>query len=87
MSTSEERVQCSSRRRKRQTDQGFTPIFFDELNITKEVEMMCEGSLPCIFDFLVTGNMDVAMDALEHVRETNVTMDTISKEIMPFLLL
>ena len=69
-------------RRKRQAQQTFIPIYFDELNITDDIAMTCEGNPQCIFDLLLTGDMDVAMNALEHEKETNLTKDTISKQLI-----
>lgn len=68
-------------RRRRQADPGFIPVFFDELNITDEIERTCEGNPQCIFDLLLTEDMDVAMNALNHEKETNVTEDTISEAL------
>lgn len=72
-------------RRKRQAEQGIMPIFFDELNITEEAEMVCEGNPQCIFDLLLTGDMDVAMNTLEHEKQTNLSMETISKDAILIL--
>jgi hypothetical protein len=66
-------------RRKRQVDSDFVPLFFDELNVTDEVSMMCQGNQECILDLIVTGDIEVAEATLENERETNATVDTISE--------
>jgi hypothetical protein len=66
-------------RRKRQVDPDFVPLFFDELNVTDEVSMMCQGNQECILDLIVTGDIEVAEATLENERETNATVDTISE--------
>lgn len=69
-------------RHKRQAQPTFIPVYFDELNITNDIEMTCEGNPQCIFDLLLTGDMDVAMNALKHEKETNLTKDTISEQLL-----
>lgn len=69
-------------RRRRQVGEEFTPAFFDELNVTADVAMACEGNPACIFDLIQTGDMEVAMNALNHDKETNATIDTISKSVV-----
>ena len=66
-------------RQRRQINEEFVPVFFDELNITEGVNQACEGSRQCILDLLITDDMDVAMDTLTTEIETNMTIDTISK--------
>ena len=66
-------------KRKRQVDQPLPPIFFEDLNITDEVRMACEGNPACMFDLTITGNMEVAMETLNHDEEGNMTIATISK--------
>ena len=60
-------------------EETFTPIFLNELDVNNEVAMTCEENPQCIFDLTATGDMDVAMNALNHEKETNLTEDTISK--------
>lgn len=57
----------------------FTPVFVDELTVTDEVAMTCEENPQCIFDLTVTGNREVAANALNHEKETNLTEGTISE--------
>ena len=66
-------------KRKRQVNEELIPIFFDELNITDKVRMACEGSPGCIFDLITSGDMELAMETLNHEKETNVTEAIISK--------
>lgn len=66
-------------RKKRQAIPPLNPVFFDELNVTDDIAMTCEGNRQCIFDLIVTGDMAVAMDTLNHDRETNLLQDTICK--------
>ena len=60
-------------------DETFTPIFFNELNVDNEVAMTCEENPQCIFDLTATGDMEVAMNALNHEKETNLTGDILSE--------
>ena len=69
-------------RRKRQAEQQFIPLFFDELNITDEAETACEGNPQCILDLLITEDMDLAMETLNLDKETNETKETISMHKM-----
>ena len=66
-------------RRRRQVDPDFVPIFFDELNVTDDVSMMCQGNQQCILDLIVTGDLEIAVDTLDNDRATNTTVDMISE--------
>ena len=69
-------------RQRRQINQDFVPIFLDELNITEAVKQSCEGSRQCILDLIITEDTEVALDSLTTEKETNMTIETISKKIM-----
>ena len=59
----------SSMDRKRQAE-DFSPIFFDNLNFTVEQVELCGGSESCLFDFAVTGDVEIATNILEHEKNT-----------------
>ena len=67
-------------RQRRQVNQPFVPIFFDDLNVTEAIKDECEGSRQCILDLIVTEVTEVALDSLTTEKETNMTVDTISKK-------
>lgn len=54
----------------------------DELNVTDDVAMACQGNQQCILDLIVTEDGEVAQDTLELEMETNMTVDTISEVLI-----
>ena len=76
----EESLFVNPARRKRQItpEDDFVPLFFDELNITDEHRMICEDNRQCIFDLIATENMTVAVNTLDHEKETNATEEVLS---------
>lgn len=74
-----------SRRRRQVDEETFTPRFLDDLEVTDDVAMTCEGNIQCIFDLTATGDLEVAMNTLHEEREANMTRETIS-EASPTIL-
>lgn len=66
-------------RRKRQADTDFVPVFFDELTITDDIRVACEGHQQCIFDFAVTGSMEFANATLMDDKAANATKEVLGK--------
>ena len=66
---------------KRQTIQNntFMPVFFDELNFTAEQRMICEDNPQCLFDLVVTGELEIAMNTLQFEKEANATKEILGK--------
>ena len=66
---------------KRQTTQNntFIPVFFEELNFTAEQRMICEDNPPCLFDLVVTGELEIAMNSLQVEKEANATKEILGK--------
>ena len=67
-----------SNRRRRQSDQNdtFMPIFFEDLNFTTEQRMICEDNPQCLFDLVVTGELEIAMNTLQLEKEANATKES-----------
>ncbi len=59
------------------TEEEWVPVFVDDLDFTPEQKMVCGENLQCLFDLNVTGEMDIAMETLNHGQETEETRDTI----------
>lgn len=68
----------SPNRRKRQSGQS-NIIFFHELNFTAEQRVICEDNPPCLFDLVVTGELEIAMNTLQLEIEANATKESFSK--------
>ena len=70
-----------SNRGKRQAIQNdtFMPVFFDELNFTAEQRMICEDNPQCLFDLVVTGELEIAMNTLQFEKEANATKESFGK--------
>ena len=66
---------------KRQAD-DFSPIFFDNLNITDEQIGLCGGSELCLFDFAVTGEVEIAENILETEENATKTEETLCNKIL-----
>lgn len=66
-------------RGRRQAQPDFVPTFFDQLNITDDVSMTCERNPSCIFDLIATGDMGLALNTLNHEKQTNATRDVLGK--------
>ena len=79
--TDEESLFFRPGRRKRQSgqpDAEFVPTFFDELtNITEAQKIICEDNRQCLFDLAVTGDMNFALNTLNHEKDTNATRETL----------
>lgn len=71
-------------RRKRQDDQGFVPFFFNLSDVTDEAAMMCQGNIQCLFDLTATGDIQLAMDTLNHEIETDVIQSELCKAFNSF---
>lgn len=65
--------------RKRQTDQEFVPIFYDDLTFTDEQREVCENSDTCLFDLAVTNDMTFANNTLNQEKVANSTIAILSK--------
>ena len=79
--TGTESIFITESRRKRQTNDEFVPIFFEDLTITDDQRMVCGNDEACLFDFAVTQDIDLANNNLEQQRETNETVEVASKFI------
>lgn len=66
-------------RRKRQIQED-EPNFSDELelNATDEQRMICEENEPCIFDFVITEDVNIALATLNHEEDAKETLEVIS---------
>lgn len=74
-------------RRKRQTGENFedfqnssfVPIFSDELNFTDAQRTICDNNARCLFDFAVTGEIELALDTLQDEKNANISIEALSK--------
>ena len=55
------------------------PVFFDELNFTTDQRMICEDNPQCLFDLVVTGELEIAMNTLQLETEANATKESFGK--------
>ncbi len=53
------------------------PLFSEDLNVTQEVMDMCQEVPACIYDSVVTGNMEIGMSTLR----TSATNDEIIRTL------
>ena len=76
----EESLFVNPARQKRQTtpEDDFVPIFFEDLNITDAHRMICGDNQQCLFDLALSGNMALALNTLNHQKETNETKEILS---------
>lgn len=51
-----------------------TPLFYEDLNVTQEVEEMCQRNPACIYDSIVTGSTEIGLSTLD--------ISTINEEIL-----
>lgn len=54
---------------------GFVPVFLDEFNATivQNATQICgEGNLTCIFDYVLTGNTDLALSTRDSEKRTAI---------------
>lgn len=84
--SNEEILFRSTNRHKRQVNEEIMPVFLEDLNVTDAVTLVCEGRPHCIFDLLVSGNLEAGMIALNHEKEVNSTQDTISEVSWKYLM-
>lgn len=74
---------ASTNRRKRQDDQNvFVPLFFDQLNYTREQIVMCENNQQCLFDLVVTGDVEIASNTLKFEKNTNATKESFGRYLI-----
>ena len=66
-------------RRKRQTEDDYIPVYFEQLNFTEMQRTLCEDNKECLYDLVQTGEMDVALATLNQQKETNETRAVLSK--------
>ena len=52
---------------------SFVPVFLDELIFTDEQRIACENNEQCLFDLVVTGDMQFAGNTLNHEKDVNRT--------------
>lgn len=76
-------------RRKRQTQPEDEPIFTDELklNVTDEQRMICGENEACIFDLVITEDMNVAVATLGHEEDAMETLEVISMCTRPYRII
>ncbi len=66
-------------RRKRQTQDDYIPVYFEQLNFTEMQRTLCEDNKECLYDLVQTGEMGVALATLNQQKETNETRAVLSK--------
>jgi hypothetical protein len=54
------------------------PVFSEDLNVTQEVREMCQENAACIYDSLVTGDMDVGISTLRVSTSNDKIIQTLS---------
>lgn len=70
---------CFKARRKRQADGvDFVPIFFDELDFTNDQITTCDGNAQCLFDLVVTNDVEFARKTKEAQETANATIAVLS---------
>ncbi len=66
-------------RRKRQTQDDYIPVYFEQLTFTDMQRTLCEDNKECLYDLVQTGEMGVALETLNQQKETNETRTVLSK--------
>ena len=77
----------SSNRKKRQSeipDPEPDTLRFEDLAFTEEQETACNNNPQCLFDFAVTGRMEVGLQQLAFEEEANKTVEILSKLISKY---
>lgn len=57
----------------------YRPLFTDDLNVTDDVFEMCHSNLECVYDYLVTGSMEIGQDTFNIAMDTDNIIRTLSK--------
>lgn len=65
-------------RGKRQAE-DYNPVYLEDLEFTDDQRKMCENNNECLFDFVVTGNTEVALTTLNDQKRDNATHEILSK--------
>ena len=60
----------------------YTPIFIDDLEFTEEQKELCKDDLQCLYDLVITGEKDIAMDTLATGEEVEQTQAILGKVLM-----
>ena len=66
-------------RKRRQAENEFTPISFNDLNITEEHRNLCGDDVACLIDVAATGDLEIGRINLEEQTEANETVEASSK--------
>ena len=66
-------------RRKRQTQDAYMAVYFEQLNFTEMQRIICEDNKECLYDLVQTGEIGVALETLNQQKETNETRAVLSK--------
>ena len=59
--------------------QTYRPLFTDDLNVTDDVIAMCRGLPECIYDYTVTGSVEIGLATVGTVMNNNDVAMTLSK--------
>ena len=66
-------------RRKRQSTETYDPVFIEQLNFTDEQIALCGDDEGCLFDFVVTGEAEVARATMEDNEDTATSITALGE--------
>lgn len=56
------------------------------MNVTEAQRMVCEDNQQCLFDLAVTGDMNFALNTLDHQKDANTTIEVLSKQLYTVII-
>ena len=57
----------------------YTPTFIEDLEFTDEQKELCKDDVQCLYDLVITGEKDIAMDTLAIGEEVEQTQAILGK--------